>query len=288
MALAFVPGLGEPVEGRHRWLLRGPFKFQPSEFAKIALLVYLAGALAQRARAREKGHAVSAWPMVVLTLVVLGLLLAQPNLATAGILTLTVLALVFLSGERPRTVAGLLLLAGALLYFGACKYPEIRNRIAPIFAGDGITADPQGTGYQSTESLLAISSGGIAGQGIGAGSGKLGPVPFSHTDFIFSVIGQETGLLGSLTVIGAFVTLGVWGLLISRRLVDPYRAFLVSGLSLLIALQALANVAIALAFLAPMGLPLPFISFGGSSLIGSLAAVGIITNAASRRAPALG
>jgi cell division protein FtsW len=280
LTLVLHPGAGVSAYGSSRWLEFGPVTVQPSEIAKLALVVFSAAVLARKwSRLHELGHL--ALPLAPVTIVVAGLVMLQPDLGTTLIISGTVFLLLFAAGVRFRYLLATGVVGSALgmgLIFSA-DYRRIR-----FLAFLDPWADATNTGYQLVQSLIALGSGGWLGVGLGASRQKWLYVPNAHTDFIFSILGEELGLLGELVVLVAFAMLIFAGIRIATRAADVFGRLLAAGIVAWIGLQALVNLGAVTGLLPITGVPLPFVSYGGSSLVVSLAAVGILWNIA--RTPA--
>lgn len=280
LVMVLHPGAGVSAYGSSRWLELGAVTVQPSEIAKLALVVFAAAVLARKwGKLDEIGHLVL--PMVPVTIVIAGLVMMQPDLGTTLIISGTVFLMLFAAGVRFRYLlaAGLVgSVAGMGLIFSA-DYRRVR-----FLAFLDPWADATNTGYQLVQSLIALGSGGWFGVGLGASRQKWLYVPNAHTDFIFSILGEELGLLGELAVLVAFGLLIFAGIRIATRAPDVFGRLLAAGIVAWIGLQALVNLGAVTGLLPITGVPLPFLSYGGSSLVVSLAAVGILWNIA--RTPA--
>jgi len=265
----FMPAAG----GAHRWFRLGPFAVQPSEFVKLVVIVYMAGLLAEKPEAvNDRGFLlrVSAWigALALLTAV-------EPDLGSAVMIVLVPGILLFVAGLRWRMLAyaggaGIVLFVLAVLA-EPYRLARIRTFLAP-------GSDQQGAGFQLTQSLLAVGSGGITGVGFGHGMQKAWFLPAAHTDFIFSVVGEEMGLIGSLLLLAAFLVLFWRGVRAAMRAPDRFGFHLALGVTCLLVVQALIHMGVCLGLLPTKGLPLPFISYGGSSLVATLAATGLLLN----------
>ena len=275
LVLVLVPHVGREAGGARRWLaFGGPLNFQPSELAKLTVVLYLANFLANRGvRSREFAAGVVP-PLIVLAALALPVV-KQPDLGSALILALVTFALLFAGGAR----------LGHLALVGACAVPAVLlvimhagYRAQRLLSFLDPWKDPRGTGFHIIQSLLALGSGGVFGLGLGHSRQKFFYLPERHTDFIFAIIGEELGLLGTAFVILLFLLLAVWGYRIASRAPNRYAALLVSGLTAMLVGQALLNIGVVSGSLPITGVPLPFISFGGSSLVLSYIAVGIILN----------
>jgi cell division protein FtsW len=280
LALVLHPGASVSAYGSSRWLVFGPVTVQPSEIAKLSLLVFSAAVLARKwGKLGDLGHL--ALPLVPITLVVCGMVMLQPDLGTTVILAGTIFCVLFAAGVRLRYLIATAVVGSAVgmaLIFSA-DYRRIRflSFLDPW-------ADAKNTGYQLVQSLIALGSGGFIGVGLGASRQKWQYVPNAHTDFIFSILGEELGLLGELAVLAAFGLLVFAGIRVAARAPDVFGRLLAAGIVSWFGLQALVNLGAVTGLLPITGVPLPFVSYGGSSLVVSLAAIGILWNIA--RAPA--
>lgn len=285
LLLVFVPGVGKEAGGARRWLALGALSFQPAEAAKLGLVVFLAHFLARQGegvrRWREGFLASAGFPALVLALV-----LMQPDLGSAILIAALVGALLFLAGARWLHL-GVCALAMASVVLGMVALAPWR--VKRILAFWDPFAAAKGAGYQLIQSLLAIARGGAAGLGLGEGKQKLFYLPEPHTDFIYAVVGEELGLIGALCVAAAFAALLWRGLRISARCEDAFGALLAAGVTFLITAQGFLNMAVATGLLPTTGIPLPLISLGGSSLVCTLIALGLLLSvAAPHRDPAGG
>jgi cell division protein FtsW len=280
LVVVLHPATGVAAYGSSRWMELGPVTIQPSEIAKLALVVFTAAILARKwGRLAELGHL--ALPLVPVVLLVCGLVMLQPDLGTTLILAGTVFLLLFTAGVRLRylLLSGVLGTAiGVALIMGA-DYRRVR-----LLAFLDPWGDATNTGYQLVQSLIALGSGGWTGVGLGASRQKWLYVPNAHTDFIFSILGEELGLLGELAILVAFGLLIFAGVRVATRAPDVFGRLLAAGIVSWLGLQTLINLGAVTGLLPITGVPLPFLSYGGSSLVVSLAAVGILVNIA--RAPA--
>jgi cell division protein FtsW len=262
-----------PVNDAHRWIRLGALSFQPAELAKLSMVLFLAYHIERRA------ERLSELVTLVPALLLLGwfgfLVLIQPDLGTAFCLILTGAVMLYAAGVRLRYFAVLVLPVAVVLYGAVMNVPWRRVRLATFFDP---WADPQGAGYQVIQSLIAVGTGGVTGVGLMEGRQKLFYLPYPYSDFIFAVIGEELGMLGALAVVLAFVVLLWRGLRAAWSAPDDFGRFLAAGLTLSIVLQALINVSVVLGILPTKGIPLPFISAGGSSLVFALAGVGLVAN----------
>jgi len=275
LGLVLLPHIGREAGGARRWLaLAGPLNFQPAELAKLAIILYLANFLANRGeRTREFGAGLLP-PFIVLAALAVPVI-KQPDLGSALVLVLITFVLLFIGGARLRHLAA----AGA---FAACAVVAVimhaGYRAHRLLAFLDPWKDPRGTGFHIIQSLLAFGSGGVFGLGLGHSRQKFFYLPERHTDFIFSIIGEELGLIGTAAVIVLFAMVAVSAYRIASRTPDRYGALLTAGLVTMIVGQALLNIGVVSGLLPITGVPLPFISFGGSSLVLSYIAVGILLN----------
>jgi cell division protein FtsW len=274
LALVLVPHVGLKVGGARRWLGLGPMRFQPSEFAKLALVIWLAHWLAKEKRRINRFGRGFAVPMGVLGCLLL-LVLAEPDFGSTALLASVSFALMFIAGVRLRFLVPTAL-AGAGGFVGLMIHNPERSRRLLAFLD--LEKYKQGAGYQVWQAILAFGSGGFNGLGLGNSRQKMFYLPEAHTDFIFPIVGEELGLVGTLGILLAFALLIVCAVIISLRASDLYGQYLGLGIALLIAMQALINIGVVTAWLPTKGLPLPFISFGGSNLVLNMAAVGVLLN----------
>lgn len=284
LALVFVPGIGRSAGGARRWIVLGPLSFQPAEAAKFGFLFFLAHLLTVKGE-RLGDLRYGFMPPVLIAGVGVVLILAQPDLGTAMLLALAAGMLLFLSGARWHHLLGCALTAGPVFYWLVFSVPWRRRRILAFLDPFGAVRE---TGYQLVQSLLALGRGGLTGLGLGEGKQKLLYLPEPHTDFIFAVIGEELGLIGTLAVAAVFAVILWRGLRIAARCEDGFRFLLASGITLMVTVQGLLNMAVAAGLVPTKGVPLPLISLGGTSLVFTLAALGLLlaVEAGTRPAPA--
>jgi cell division protein FtsW len=274
-----LPGVGSTVNGAQRWLGAGLFQFQPSELAKLTIVIYGAHLLATRPkRVRTLGGLMPYLVVVGLAAVLIG---GQPDLGSATVLCFAVCCVLFAAGVSPRTLApvgAVIAIAGAAMI---AMNPYQQERLTG-FLNPG--ADSTGAGFQGTQATIAIGSGSILGVGLGESVQKASYLPEAHTDMIAAVLGEETGLAGMVVLIGLFGMFGYAGFRAAHRARDRFSKLLAAGLTSLIMAQAAVNL-FAVLGLAPLtGVPLPFVSYGGTSLVITLAAAGLILNVARRPA----
>jgi len=274
LGLLFVPGLGVRVGGAMRWLHLPGLTIQPAEIVKLALVLYLAHSLTrkkEKVRSLLKGYL----PYMIVLAVLLGMLLKQPDLGSAMIIAGVAMGMLIVAGVRWRYLFPTILMTLPVVYFLIMQVEYRRRRIMAFLDP---WDDPFDTGFQIIQSMVAFGKGGVLGQGLGIGEQKLFYLPEAHTDFIFSVIGEELGLVGTLIVAALFLMLILSGIRIAAHCQDPFGRNLAFGLTLLLGLEAFVNLAVCMGLLPTKGLALPFISYGGTSLVVSLFAVGILLN----------
>ena len=276
-----VLAIGPEINGARRWLTFGPMTLQPSELAKLALLVFAAAYLARRGAPQTLGQL---WkPVGMLTAAFGALIVIEPDLGTTIALMLMVGGMLVVAGVPGRTLAA----AGSLALFAglAAIWMEPYRR-ARVFSFLDPWKDPEDSGFQTVQALIGLGSGGLTGKGLGEGVQKINYLPEQQTDMILAVIGEELGLLGTTAVIGAFAVFAFAGFTVALRCRDPFGKLLAAGITSLVCGQAAVNLAAVLAVAPLTGIPLPFVSYGGSSLVVLLASVGILLNiAGDERAP---
>lgn len=275
LTLVLIPGIGRRVNGSQRWLMLGPITVQASEIAKVALVLFFANYLSRRHLELQTSWKGVLKPLVVVAIVV-GLLLLEPDFGGAVVLAGTVVAMMFVAGMKLWQFSSLLALGGGLMasvaLFSSYRLERLITFLDPW-------ADQFNSGYQLTQSLIAFGQGGWFGQGLGRSVQKLFYLPDAHTDFVFAIVAEEFGLIGAALLIAAFVCLVGRILQFGRRAMrhnNNYAALVAFGVAVLIAGQAFINMGVASGFLPTKGLTLPFISYGGSSLIVSFVLVALI------------
>lgn len=270
LAALFFP----PIAGVRRWIRFGPIGLQPAELAKLVSVLFLASYLDRR-----HSKLASPWHGLALPLGAVGALLLligkAPDLGTPVLMFVVAMLLLFVAGARLRWLAAAALAAAPVIAFELWRKPYRRARLLSFLSP---FENMQGAGYQLSQSLLAVGSGGWFGKGFGASELKLMYLPTPHTDFIFPVLCEELGLLGALLVLGLFATLLVRGVRIARRAPNLFGSLLACGITFTIALQAFFNMAMSIGLLPTKGIPLPFFSFGGSGLLSTLLGVGVLLN----------
>lgn len=279
---ALLAGLGvllvlvlfQPVlNGTRRWFFFGPLSLQPSELAKLVLIPYLAYQIERKAG--EVNRPEFLVPATVATALVAGLILLQPDYGTAVLLVGTVGLMVFLAGLAWRYIALGSLVVAPVLAVVLVSEGYRRDR---LFAFLDPMADPLGTGYQVLQSLIAVGAGGVFGVGLGNSGQKLFYLPHPHSDFIYAIVAEELGMIGALAVVALFLVLLWRGVRAALNAPDLFGRYLGLGLTAVLVLQALINVSVAIALLPTKGIPLPFLSYGGSSLVVSMTAAGMLLN----------
>jgi cell division protein FtsW len=274
LLLVLIPPIGQAINGTRRWIRLGPVSFQPAELAKLALVFYLASFLARNQERLDDLRRGLLPPLLVGGLFA-GLVFVQPDLGNCLTLVALTFGLLYLAGSPVRYLGWALAPALPLLVVAIAMAPYRLRRITAFWDP---WADPRGSGFQIIQSWLAFGNGGLFGQGIGASRQKLFYLPESHTDFIFAVIGEELGFLGAAAFVALFAVL-IWrGLRIGLRTSDPFGSYLALGITLLIATQTLVNLGVVTGLLPTKGLPLPFISFGGSALSMTMLSTGVLLN----------
>lgn len=276
LILVLIPHIGKEISGAKRWFKLGPVNFQPSEFAKIAILIYIADFIARK-KELVKSFIHGYVPAMAVLGVTVGLILLEPDLGTAATISVITVMMLYTGGLRVSYIIASLLASLPLLYVLLFRVPFRRKRLM-IFLNPW--ADKRGTGFQIIQSFIALGSGGLFGVGLGQSRQKLFYLPASHTDFIFSIIGEELGFLGTASVVVLFI-LFVWeGMKVVMKSSGLFEKMLSFGIVSTIALEAIINIGVTAGALPTKGLPLPFISYGGSGLIFHLMAVGLLLNAA--------
>jgi cell division protein FtsW len=273
LSLAAVLVVGNDAYGARRWITLGPLPpFQPSEFAKVALIIYIAAWLASRGQ-DVRSFALGFAPFVFLVGVVAALIIMEPDTGTAAIIVGTTAALFFIAGgslTHVCAVAGIILVTGSLLILGG-EYRSDR-----IFAFIRAEDDPAGVGFHTLQLLIALGSGGIEGIGVGESRQKFFYIPGAHTDGVFAIIGEETGFIGAVLVVSLLAFLVYRGFRVAMNSRDDFGCYLAMGIVCWIAFQSLINIGGITRSIPLTGIPLPFLSYGGSSLITIMAGIGIL------------
>jgi cell division protein FtsW len=278
LILVLVPHISRETAGARRWFKFGPLSFQPSEFAKIAIIIYIADFISRKEGVMKSFAYGYIPPMLVLGLTV-GFVLLEPDLGTAITISVIAVIMLYAGGVRPTYLAAAFLASLPVLYMLLFRVPYRRKRMM-IFLNPW--SDKRGTGFQIIQSFVALGSGGLFGVGLGQSRQKLFYLPASHTDFIFSIIGEELGFIGTAAIVMLF-GIFVWqGMKIAFKAVGTFERITSLGIVSLIGIEAVINIGVTAGALPTKGLPLPFISYGGSGLIFHLMAIGILFNISRR------
>ena len=270
--------LGDPVNGARRWLAVGPAVFQPSELAKLSMAIWAAAYLARRRPPQTLGQL--ARPLGILAGLFCVLLLAEPDLGTATTLLVMLAAMLVVAGTPARVLLAAGAIVGGLVLVAIWFEPYRRARLLSFL---NPWDDPQASGFQTIQAMIGLGSGGVFGNGLGQGVQKINYLPEAHTDMILAVIGEELGLVGTTAVIAAFAVFAYAALRIALACSDPFGKRLACGLGALVCGQAVINLAAVLGLAPLTGIPLPFVSYGGSNLVISLTSVGVLLNIAGSR-----
>jgi cell division protein FtsW len=273
-----VPGVGIYVSGARRWIGYGIFRIQPSEIAKLALLIFTADIVSRRARELSDWKRVLR-PVVLVLMLFAALVMKEPDLGTTLVMALLVIAMLVAGGVRAKhlfvVAAGGATLVTALAWLEPYRRERMLTFLHPF-------ADSSNSGYQIAQSLIAIGSGGVTGVGLGASRAKWNFLPNAHTDFIFAIIGEELGLIGAFAVMALFVGFGILGTRAALRAPDRFGTLLAAGATMWVVAQAAINIGAVVGVLPVTGIPLPYVSFGGSALITTMLASGILVNVAAQ------
>jgi len=262
----------------HRWIRMGPLSVQPSELAKLAVIFYLAWFIDIRRKPRGVGindPLRSIAPVIGMLLLVVGLVVAEPDMGTACMISLIAFVMLFVSGLSLRYAAGAIMAALPIAYLLIVRVPYRLQRVQTFFSPG---SDPQGHGFQLLQSLISVGSGGLTGVGLMESHQKLFFLPEAHTDFIFAVICEELGFIGAVVVLVLFAVYGWRGCVAAMKAPDQFGRLLGIGITTMVVGQALVNLSVVLGLLPTKGIPLPFVSYGGSSLLGMLLATGVLLN----------
>jgi cell division protein FtsW len=278
LVCVWVPGLGKETGGAVRWLRIGPLSCQPAEFAKLAVIILLAYSLSKKGREKIKNFSIGVVPHLLLVLPVCILILVQPDFGTAALIIALMFGMMFIGGVRLRYLFGLFaaaLCAGVpLVVLKGYRMERMMTFLDPWEKSSG-------AGFQIVQSFLAFGAGGLRGTGLGSGTQKLFYLPEPHTDFILSVIGEELGFVGVIAVVMVFVAIVLCGLKVAKHAPDLFGAYVALGIVLMIGLQTVINMGVVLGLLPTKGMPLPFVSYGGTSLVMNLLAVGLLLSISS-------
>jgi cell division protein FtsW len=275
VAVALLVGVlfGPQLNGTRRWYFLAGLSLQPSELAKLALVPFLAYQIDKKGG--EVNRLSLLLPVGLVTVIVASLILLEPDMGTAVLLSGTALLLLFLSGLSWAWMAGALALVPPVLWLLVMAEPYRRGRFSTFLDPE---RDPLGSGFQALQSLIAVGSGGLLGLGPGKSMQKLYFLPHPESDFIFSIVAEELGMVGALALVVAFAVFAWRGLRAGAKAPDRFGRYLGWGFTGVIVLQALINVSVTVALLPTKGIPLPFISYGGSSLVVTLCACGVLLN----------
>ncbi|MFT5169835.1 MAG: cell division protein FtsW [Candidatus Omnitrophota bacterium] len=274
LIVVLIPQVGQSSFGARRWFKIGPYHLQPSELTKLTMIIYVADFLA-----RKDYKITRFWQGFMPLMLVLGtccfLIIRQPDLGNSVLIALSTLIMMFIAGARIVHLSVLGVLAMPVLYLLVVR---VEYRLKRIIAFINPWEDAQGIGFQLSQSQIALGSGGIFGVGLGKSMQKLFYLPAAHTDFILSIIGEELGLIGTLSVVFLFAIFIWQGARIIKRTTDPFGYYLAIGIMAMLGLQAVVNIGVSIGALPTKGLPLPFVSYGGSALVFNMIAVGLLLN----------
>jgi cell division protein FtsW len=282
LVAVLVPGIGVTVNGSTRWLGAGSLQIQPSEFAKLAVVVFVADLLDRRAEwMRDLRYTLV--PVLLHLALVCGLIMLEPNLGTAMILAAMVMIMLYTAGTPVMALVSAMAVALVGIGFSVAGTPFRRARFLAFLDP---WKDRTNTGYQTIQSMVGLADGGVVGSGLGASRAKWGFLPYAHTDFIFAIIGEEFGLIGAALIVALFFSLGGLGAWVASQARNDFEMLLAVGITAWLALQAVINIGAVIGSLPVTGVPLPFVSFGGSSLLVNMAATGLLLNVARHPRPA--
>ena len=276
LVVVLISGFGVDIYGATRWIRLGPFSFQPSEVAKLALVLFAADLLSRPSR-DIKDTRVTVRPVVAVTILLIGLLMMQPHLGNAVVMAAAVGTMLFIAGAPLLHLGGLALGAGLGTAVAILGTWWRRERFLTFLDP---WRDAEGLGYQSLQSLHAVTVGGLTGVGLGQSLAKWGFLPFAHSDFIFAIIAEELGFIGAMIVVLLFVAIGYAGVVTALRAPDRFGLLLALGITTWIVAQAFLNIGSVTKVVPVIGVTLPFLSSGGTSLVVTMAAVGILLNIA--------
>ncbi len=279
--LVFIPGVGYSAGGAARWIVLGPLSFQPSEVLKLTFVIYLASWMASK-RKHVASFALGFMPFLIITGFVSFFLILEPDIGTLGVIALTSLLLFFLGGGRPSQITATILLGIAVLAGVIYLEPYRRNRIF-VFLNPG--AETQGIGYQINQALIAIGSGGFWGRGWGLSRQKFQYLPEPAGDAIFAIFAEELGFIGAVILLGLFFVFFWRGMLIAGHAKDYFAKYLAAGITLLVITQVIINIGAISGILPLTGIPLPFVSYGGTALAFLLFEMGILLTISRRSSP---
>ena len=274
LVLVLIPGIGGKVKGASRWIRLPGFNLQPSEFTKIALIMYMAYSIDKK-QDRIRSLTAGFLPYMIVLMILLGLLLKQPDMGAALTMAAVTVTMLFAAGTRLVFILGTGMVALPFLVYLVANSAYRVKRIKAFLNPE---QDPTGIGWQIIQSKYAFGAGGVFGQGLGEGKQKLFYLPEAHTDFILSVVGEELGFVGVLIIIGMFCILVQRAMRIAMSAQDSFGRFLALGIAVLFGIQASVNMCVVTGLFPTKGLALPFLSYGGSSLLVSLFAIGVLLN----------
>jgi len=278
LVLVLVPGIGVEIKGSRRWVDLGPLNFQPSELGRLALVIYLAYSLSKK-QEQIKSFTYGLLPYLIISGLMMGLIFVEPDMGGAVTLGIILFVMLFVAGVKLRYLFGMLLLSVPVVFYFIASAQYRWERLLATINPWNYRHD---AGWQLVQSFLALGSGGLTGVGLGEGRQKLFYLPDAHTDFIFSVIGEELGFVGIAAVVVLFMIIAVRGGLIALRTDNRFGALLAFGITTMIVVPAFINMAVVMGLLPTKGLVLPFISYGGSALVIYLSAVGVLLNISTR------
>jgi cell division protein FtsW len=276
LVFVLVPGVGVSVSGARRWLGRGSFTMQPSEIAKFGILIFSADLLTRREKLLDDWRQTIV-PVSAVFVVLAALIMLQPDMGTTMVVAFITAVLLFVGGVPVKYMARIAGVIAGLGVVAAIAEPYRRARLTSFLHPFN---DASGSGYQVAQSLIGIGTGGITGVGLGASRSKWGFLPNAHTDFIFAIIAEELGLIGAVVTVGFFIAFAVLGVRAATRAPDRFGMLLASGITAWVVFQAFLNIGAVIGILPVTGVPLPFLSQGGSSLVLLMAATGVLLNIA--------
>lgn len=279
LILVLVPGIAREVNGARRWIGVFGLSFQPAELAKLSLVLYLAYSLTKKYE-KIKTLKIGFMPHLVLLLLMAALMMLQPDFGAAVTVGIIAFIMLFIAGTRIYYILASLLAAAPILYFSIVN---VEYRLERITAFLNPWGDPEKSGYHIIQSFLALGSGGLMGTGLGEGTQKLFYIPYAYSDFIFAVIGEELGFIGAIILISGFLIFAVRGMRAARLAPDLFGTYLAVGITSLITIEAVLNIGVVTGLFPTKGMTLPFISYGGSSLVTSMTAAGILINISGQR-----
>lgn len=275
LILVFIPGIGKNIYGASRWINLGPISFQPSEMSKLAIILYLGAWLTGRGRERVKDIYEGMIPFLGILAVMSFLIIKQPDTGTLMVVVLISIIMFFISGANLSHIWGIFIGGGVILAGLIAMAPYRLNRVL-VFLNP--SHDPQGVGYQITQALLAVGSGGVLGVGLGHSRQKFNYLPEPVGDSIFAIVGEELGMLGASVVVIFFIFFALRGLKVAKNAPDDFGKIVAMGIVSWVIFQAFVNISAILAIIPLTGIPLPFISYGGTSFVFLMVGMGILLN----------